>query len=105
MIILLSLVIILNFFADFPSKFNKPQVVRLLQEDQSPTKDKSIDPSNAVELGPELDTTAPFLVYSHRRRTKVFAEHVIWHESKKAYQPSGEILEVPKDYIGTNTDC
>ncbi len=89
--------------ADFPETFAKPQVVRLLPGDSEGWEGAFDVPAKRVDLGPELDTLKPMLVYSHRRRTKVFAEHVSWDKAKKSYQPHGPLLEVPKDYIGNTT--
>ena len=86
--------------AEFPACFSKPQVVRILPGDSEGWEGSFPVPAKKVNLGPELDTSKPFLIYSHRRRTKVFAEHVAWDKSKKSYQPNGPLLEIPKDYVG-----
>ena len=89
--------------AEFPGCFSRPQVVRILPGEDEETENNPAESTRPVDLGPQLDTSKPFLIYSHRRRTKVFAEHVVWDKSKKSYRPNGPLLEVPKDYIGKYT--
>ena len=86
--------------AEFPANFSKPQIVRILPGDSEGWEGSFPIPAKRVDLGPDLETSKPFLIYSHRRRTKVFAEHVAWDKSKRSFQANGPLLEIPKDYIG-----
>ncbi|KAK2159836.1 hypothetical protein LSH36_145g05043 [Paralvinella palmiformis] len=52
-----------------------------------------------LDLSP-ADTLHPFLAFSRRRRTKVYAENLAWNEILKKYKQKGPILEIPKDYPG-----
>jgi len=50
-----------------------------------------------VSFGPLIDPTRPFLIFSHRRRTKAYAEPVF----DDGIQPkTSHCFEIPKDYIG-----
>ena len=53
-----------------------------------------------LDLGPLIEWDSPFMIYSHRRRTKVFAENVHWNATKKTYIRDGPVMEIPKDYPG-----
>ena len=68
--------------------FNSPLLVKLDERDVAPS------------FGDEVEMDAPFVVYSKRRRTKVYAENLAWDGERKQYVPSGPVLEIPKDYTG-----
>ena len=81
------------------AKWN-PDPVQLqdLQDSPLPLMVKLQKPD--TDLGPGVDTSAPFLLYSRRRRTKVYAECMGLEPGKNTMEPYGPILEIPKDYTG-----
>ena len=52
-----------------------------------------------LDISP-ADSLHPFLAFSRRRRTKVYAENLAWNEILRKYKQKGPILEIPKDYPG-----
>ena len=55
-------------------------------------------------MGPLVNLENPLLVYSKRRRTKVYAECLQWNARRTRFEPHGDVLEIPKDYSGMNGD-
>lgn len=74
-----------------------------LRDEKLPMVVRLADPG--TDLGPEVDSSAPFLLYSRRRRTKVYAECLGVEEGKKTIQAYGPIYEIPKDYTGESLRC
>ena len=72
---------------DFMSGFTSAQPIRVIAK------------GSDVDLSP-ADVLHPFLAFSRRRRTKVYAENLVWDEKDKAYVRRGPLLEIPKDYLG-----
>ena len=68
-----------------------PQVVKL-----RPSAGRAAAP----QLGGGIDANQPLVAYSRRVRTKVYAESLVWKESKGRFVVSGKPLEIPKDYAG-----
>ena len=54
-----------------------------------------------IATGSLVDWEQPFLVYSHRRRTKIYAENLTWKNDSKSFVTQGYPLEIAKDYPGT----
>ena len=71
-----------------------------LKDFKGPEMIKMTFDGDALDLGPTVDTQKPFLLYSHRRRTKVYADMVHWDDRAKKYNKTGPSVEIPKDYIG-----
>jgi hypothetical protein len=72
---------------DFMSEFTSAQPIRVVPQ------------GGDVDLSP-ADVLYPFLAFSRRRRTKVYAENLVWDECEKQYVRKGPLLEIPKDYLG-----
>lgn len=53
---------------------------------------------SGTDLGPDVDSTSSFLVYSNRRRTKAYGQCV--RMVNKKMTQCGPMLEIPKDYTG-----
>ncbi len=72
----------------FIESFLSPEVVRLVRGE-----------SDNLELTPApLDQ--PFLAFSRRRRTRMYAECWCWDDKQKKYIAKPPVLEIPKDYVG-----
>ena len=81
--------------SDFAENFESPHLVRL-EDSQS----SSAAAAPAFTLGELVDVNRPFLAFSRRRRTRVYAENLEWDAKKRIYVPKGHVLEIPKDYMG-----
>lgn len=75
---------------DFVDNFKNPHMVKL--ELNEAAKD--------LHFGEAVNLNQPCLAFSHRRRTRIYAENLAWNYNKKMYAPKGEILGIPKDYMG-----
>ena len=71
---------------DYLEQFDGPEFVTLKNADGSP-----------VSFGPLVDPSKPFIAFSHRRRTKAYAETVFPGEVQNSNCPT---FEIPKDYVG-----
>ena len=77
-----------------------PVQLRDLRDERLPIVVSLADPD--CDLGPGVDTKAPFLVYSRRRRSKIYAECLRVEKEKKEMVTAayGPVYEIPKDYTG-----
>ena len=82
--------------AHFAEDFQSPHFVRL--EPRVCPEEHADNP--VFSLGPLVDVSVPFLAFSRRRRTRVYAENLIWDNKKSLYVPNGHVIEIPKDYMG-----
>lgn len=58
-----------------------------------------------VNLGPEVDTSQPLLLYSHRKRSKVCCKQLKWDSLDSEYVSDGTLIEIPKDFPGQLLWC
>lgn len=77
---------------EFAANHSLPCLVRLVSERGEAAPESC--------LGNLVDVSKNFLAYSHRRRTKAYAQHMVWDPDSNSYSPDGLLIEVPKDYPG-----
>ena len=73
---------------EYLKEFKKPEMVKMAFE------------GDQLDIGELVDTTKPFLLYSHRRRTKVYADMEHLDATTTTYVKDGPTVEIPKDYLG-----